>query len=115
MIIAIDFDGTIVEHDYPNIGSPIPGAAEYIKKLHQDGHTILIWTARSGFELIHAMLYLKGAQIPFERVNSNAIEIASNPEWINFSPKIYADVYIDDRNVFGMRPWNEIYEWISSR
>ena len=47
-IIGIDFDGTIVEHKYPEIGNPVPGALETMKDLIQQGHKIILWTMRSG-------------------------------------------------------------------
>ena len=50
-IIAIDFDGTIVEHKYPAIGAPIKGAIDTIKELQARGHRIILWTMRSGREL----------------------------------------------------------------
>ena len=42
MIIAIDFDGTIVNSDYPKILSPKIGAKEVIRKLHENGHYIIL-------------------------------------------------------------------------
>lgn len=48
MTIAIDFDGTIVEHAYPEIGKPIPFAIETLKQLIKDGHQLILWTVREG-------------------------------------------------------------------
>jgi len=114
MIIAIDFDGTIVEHDYPRIGSLIKNAKDVINRLHYDGHTILIWTVRSGIAQAEAIQYLMDNDIKFDRVNCDAIQVGGNPEWTTFSPKIYADVYIDDRNLGGMPEWDEIYKIINN-
>ena len=44
MVIAVDFDGTIVEHEYPKIGRPIPFAIETLLQLQQDGHILILWT-----------------------------------------------------------------------
>jgi len=43
MIIAVDFDGTIVEHKYPKIGSEIPFATDTLKMLIKDGHQLILW------------------------------------------------------------------------
>ena len=48
MIIAVDFDGTIVEHEYPAIGKPIPFAIETLLHLQKDGHRLILWTVRRG-------------------------------------------------------------------
>ena len=46
MIIAVDFDGTIVEHRYPEIGREVPFATETLKKLIEDHHHLILWTDR---------------------------------------------------------------------
>jgi len=111
MIIAIDFDGTIVEHKYPHIGKPLPGAFETISQLYADGHRIIIWTCRGGQELVCAIEYLHKNGVPFDRVNENV-----NYEIIGFkpAPKIYADIYIDDKNLGGFPGWEKTYEIIST-
>ena len=48
MIIAVDFDGTIVEHKYPAIGKEIPFAIETLKKLQQERHFLILWSVREG-------------------------------------------------------------------
>ena len=59
LIIAIDFDGTIVEDAYPNIGKPLIFALDTIKKLQADGHRLILWTYRSGQKLTEAVDFCK--------------------------------------------------------
>ena len=48
MVIAVDFDGTIVEHRYPAIGKELPFAIETLQKLASEGHRLILWTVREG-------------------------------------------------------------------
>lgn len=89
MRIAIDFDGTIVEHEYPRIGKPAEGAVYWIKKWKEAGATIMLWTMRSGPYLQEAVHYCTLKGIEFDAVNSD------KQDWTS-SPKLYANVYIDD-------------------
>ncbi len=91
MIIAVDFDGTICEHEYPAIGDPVPQALETLLSWQLDGHRIILWTARSGEELDAAVGYLEGAGIRLFGVNGNP----KQGSWSD-SPKAYAQIYIDD-------------------
>jgi hydroxymethylpyrimidine pyrophosphatase-like HAD family hydrolase len=96
MIFAIDFDGTIVEHKYPMIGELKPNAKEVINKLVENNHKIIIWTCRYLAEDLKVMTdFLYANAIKFHAVNCNAHSI------IDFcpEPKIYADYYIDDRDI----------------
>lgn len=90
MIIGIDFDGTCVTHDYPNIGREI-GAAPVLKKLADAGHKLILWTMRSGEYLEEAVDWFEIHEIPLYGVNKN-------PEQHNWtdSPKAYCNLYIDD-------------------
>lgn len=113
MIIAIDFDGTIVEDAYPAIGQLRPMAKEMIQRLKEDGHYLIINTCRCGDRLTEAVNFLLERRVPLDRVNSN------NPKSValygSSSRKIYADIYIDDRQVGGLPPWRDMYEWISNK
>ena len=113
MIIAVDFDGTIVTHDYPRIGKPIPFAIETLKKLQADGHQLILWSVREGELLQEAVDYCQQKGLEFYAVN------ASFPEERQLSTadtprKIIADIYIDDRNLGGLPDWGVIYQMISS-
>jgi hypothetical protein len=111
MIIAIDFDGTIAHSCWPNVGTLIPGAKEYINRLYADGHYIIIWTCRAGEPLIKAINYLLAAGVKFHRINDD--EPGVYAQYGGGGRKLYADVYIDDKQVGGLPPWSDIYETIS--
>ena len=110
MIIAVDFDGTIVEHQYPRIGKEIPFAIETLKMLQKDGHRLILWTFRKEKELEEALNYCKEKGVVFYAVNK------SYPEEVfddTISRKIHADLFIDDRNIGGLPDWGLIYQTIS--
>lgn len=113
MTIAVDFDGTIVEHRYPEIGAPIPFAIETLRLLVLDGHKLILWTVREGALLDEAVQYLIDNDIDLYAVNSDY----PNSSWSDkgVSRKITADVYIDDRNLGGLPDWGQIYQIISNR
>jgi hypothetical protein len=89
--ICIDFDGTIVEHDYPRIGKPVPLAIETMKGLQEQGALLILFTMRSGKYLQEAVDYLKDNGIELYGVNTNP----SQSTWTQ-SPKAYGQIYIDD-------------------
>ncbi len=109
LIIAIDFDGTIVEDGYPKIGKPMIFAFETIKKLQEDGHRLILWTYRSGRKLQEAVDFCKEKGIEFYAVNKNYPEEEFDGK---ISRKIHADLFIDDRNIGGFLGWTEIYKLI---
>jgi hydroxymethylpyrimidine pyrophosphatase-like HAD family hydrolase len=108
LIIAIDFDGTIVEDAYPKIGKPMIFALETIKKLQADGHRLILWTYRSGRKLNEAVDFCEENGIEYS-VNKNYPEEIFDEK---ISRKIHADLFIDDRNVGGFLGWTEIYKLI---
>lgn len=103
MIIAVDFDGTLCQDRYPEIGAPQTGAVEGMRRLKAEGHYLIIWTCRTGGLLLEAINWLLEHGIPFDRVNDH------NPDNVRLygegGPKVYADVYIDDRNLGGFVGW----------
>ena len=110
MVIAVDFDGTIVEHRYPAIGKEIPFAIETLKKLQQEHHRIILWSVREGELLEEAVSYCREKGLEFYAVNKDYVE--ENESHNHFSRKIKADVFIDDRNVGGLPDWGVIYAMI---
>jgi hydroxymethylpyrimidine pyrophosphatase-like HAD family hydrolase len=109
MVIAVDFDGTIVKHKYPSIGKEIPSAIKTLKLIKDKGHTLILWTYRSGKELDKAVKFCKKRGLTFHAVNNNF----EGEEFDNtYSRKIYADLYIDDRNLLGIPEWEKIYQLI---
>lgn len=106
MILAIDFDGTIVKHRYPEIGNQRPFAFETLKALQKKGHRLILWTHRSGRELEEAVDYCTDNGLEFYAINKNYPE----EKWdTRDSRKILADMYIDDRNFRGIPEWTEIF------
>lgn len=89
--IAVDFDGTLVTHDYPEVGQELPGAAETCKALIAEGHQLILWTMRSGKELQDAVQWCFERGITLVGVNKNPTQ----ESWTQ-SPKAYASIYIDD-------------------
>ncbi len=109
MIIAVDFDGTIVEHKFPAIGKEIPYAIKTLKLIQKKGHKLILWTYRSGKELQEAVEFCEKRGLIFHAVNNDF----EGEEFDNtYSRKIYADMYIDDRNILGIPEWEKIYELI---
>lgn len=107
MIIAVDFDGTCVTHEFPYVGKEI-GAAEVLKELTDKGHKIILFTMRSHPEEINqnrtiggdiisndtlqdAIDWFKKHDIPLFGINENPTQ----KDWSS-SPKPYAHIYIDD-------------------
>lgn len=113
MIIAVDFDGTLCSGPYPMIGDPIPDAVKTMQMLHNDGHTLIIWTCRCDDFLIAAINWMLQNKIPFDRVNDH--DPANLEKYKSNARKVYAHVYIDDKNVGGLPPWSKIYQYISEQ
>ncbi len=106
-IIAVDFDGTIVEDNYPGIGKPKLFAFNSLKKLQEKGYRLILWTYRSGERLEAAVDFCKKNGIEFEAVNQSYTGEIFNNE--THSRKINADIFIDDRNVGGFLGWGPIF------
>ena len=100
MIFGIDFDGTIVEDKWPEIGEPKQKVVDYIKQLQDKGHKWVLLTCRHDDGLISALTWLFNHGLYPAAVNDNTTEkiaeFNSNPR------KVYADVYIDDHNAGGV-------------
>lgn len=109
--IAVDFDGTIVENAYPEIGKPLLFAFQTLKKLQEEGHLIILWTYRSGEKLQEAIDFCAKNGLNFYTVNKSYPEEEMSS---SISRKINADLFIDDRNIGGMIGWGEIYHMLSN-
>jgi len=107
LTIAVDFDGTIVEHDYPRIGKEMLFAFETLHALQKKGHKLILWTFRHGDLLQEAVDYCKENGVEFYAVNKSYPEEKFHGE---VSRKINADLFIDDRNVGGFPGWGEVYQ-----
>lgn len=99
LIIAVDFDGTLVDHRFPDIGAPVPGAFESLKELQRRGHRLILWTMRSdqradGEVLTAAIEFCRAQGVVFWAVNENP----EQSRWTK-SPKVFAHLYVDDMAV----------------
>lgn len=113
MTIAVDFDGTIVEHRYPDIGKEKPFAIDTLRKLSSEGHKIILWTAREGELLEDAVAFCRRKGLEFYAVNSDTPENALVFQGKASTTKLIADIYIDDRNLGGLPDWGSIYEMVN--
>lgn len=112
MLIAVDFDGTIVTHEYPNIGKEIPFAFATLKKLIDDGHQLILWSVREGTYLQEAVDFCRTKGLEFYAINSNYPE--QLPESETQPRKLMVDLFIDDRNLGGLPDWGIIYRMIAN-
>jgi hypothetical protein len=110
MKIAVDFDGTIVEHEYPKIGKEMLFAFETLKELQKQNHQLILWTYRTGKELEEAVEFCRNKGIEFYAVNKNYPEEVLDEDTPR---KVQADIYIDDRNVGGFPGWSAIWQMIN--
>jgi hydroxymethylpyrimidine pyrophosphatase-like HAD family hydrolase len=106
MVLAIDFDGTIVESKFPAIGKERPFATDTLKMLQKKGYRLILWTYRAGHTLEEAVAFCHERGLDFYAVNKNYPEEEFEE---SVSRKVLADIYIDDRNLGGIQPWGEIY------
>lgn len=113
MILSIDFDGTICRDEYPSIGCPQPYAVDTLQTLAADGHYLIINSCREGARLTEAINWLLEHDIPFHRVNDNHPDATAN--YGSNSRKVFADIYIDDRNAGGFPGWLIAYEQIKEK
>jgi hypothetical protein len=112
MLIAVDFDGTIVEHRYPEIGEEKPFAVQTLRMLIADHHRLILWSVREGELLDEAVNWCRERGIEFYAVNRDyPEETLDNND--HFSRKLKVDVFIDDRNLGGLPDWGTIYRMIS--
>lgn len=118
MIVCVDFDGTCVEHQYPEVGPDVPHAERVLKVLGAEGWQIILWTMRSGEHLDAAVRWFADREIELFGINENPQQTWSD------SPKAYAQVYIDDAAAgcphlpTAQRPmvdWLEIEKWLQIR
>ncbi len=112
MIIAVDFDGTIVTHEYPKIGKELPFAIDALKRLQENPENqLILWTVREGVELEEAIKFCKNKGLEFYAINNNYPE--ETPD--DHQPrKLKVDLFIDDRNLGGIPDWGLIYRLITS-
>jgi hypothetical protein len=97
LTFGIDFDGTLCEHKFPEIGEPKQEIIDFVISLRRQGHKIILWTCRCGERLEEAVKWCNERGILFDTVNANL------PEFIEAygsdSRKICCDYYLDDKNL----------------
>jgi len=113
LTIAVDFDGTLVEHKFPVIGEAYPGAFEALLALQSQGHDIMLFTCREDCEegpyLTEAVEYCRGKGLEFVSVNENTPYYKS----LGFGcRKPYFDILVDDRSGFLPKCWGSIQMWV---
>ena len=111
MTIAVDFDGTIVEHAYPKIGKELPFATETLRQLISEHHRLVLWTVREDDLLQEAIDWCKERGVEFYAVNRDYPEEEKEKN-NHFSRKLKVDLWIDDRNIGGLPDWGTIYRMI---
>lgn len=111
MTIAVDFDGTIVEHRYPEIGNEIPFATDTLKMLIKDHHRLILWSVREGQLLDDAVNWCRERGVEFYAVNRDYPEETTDNNQ-HFSRKLKVDLWIDDRNLGGLPDWGTIYRMV---
>jgi hypothetical protein len=104
-IIAVDYDGTLFEGDYPKIGNPIIEVIEKTKEFQQNGAELVLWTCREGLYLHEAIVRCREVGLEFDAINDNT---ASQMKFMQHKlktegnvfchRKIFADIYVDDRS-----------------
>lgn len=114
MIIAVDFDGTIVTDRYPDIGEELPFATETLRMLIQEHHRLILWSVREGERLQAALDWCHERGVDFWAVNKDYPEEEMDKN-NHFSRKIKADIFIDDRGIGGLPDWGQIYRIIHER
>ena len=113
LIIAVDFDGVIAEINDDGSLEPrnlVKDADVYLRKLYDEGHTLILWTCRSAFNLYLAEKFIEEHNIKFHKINDNA-----DTHYEHFkhnSRKVYADLYVDDKQVCGLPSWAKIYNFV---
>lgn len=110
MKIAVDFDGTIVEHEYPLIGKEKLFAFLTLKELIKKGARLILWTFRTGKELEDAVDFCRKNGVEFYAVNKSYPEEVMNE---TVSRKIDADLFIDDKNIGGFPGWSEVWQMLN--
>jgi len=118
-VLLIDFDGTIVEHSFPDIGETLPGAFEVLKELQQYGYKLILWTCREDVRHKIDKQYLKDAVdfckhngIEFDAVNETILDFDFRSCYNCDTRKPHATWHIDDRNLGGFMGWDKVREFL---
>lgn len=94
--IAVDFDGTLFTDKFPGVGEPVLEVIEFCKRQKWHGYPVILWTCRTGPRLQEAIEACRQQGLEFDAVNDNPF---SEFKDLGTTRKIYADLYIDDKNM----------------
>jgi hypothetical protein len=114
MILAIDFDGTIVHDQFPGIGQIRKNAKEVINQLKSEGYYIIIWTCRTQERGAEAEEFLIENGIHFDQINQSCPANVEKFTGID-TRKVFADLYIDDKGLILIPEWDDIYDIVHRR
>lgn len=97
-VYAVDFDGTLnLAQKYPELGKPNMKLIEMLIERRAEGDKVILWTCREGHLLDDAVGYCRKYGLEFDAINDNIQE--NKNRWGNNTRKVFADFYIDDRNL----------------
>lgn len=101
MIVAVDFDGVLCRDAFPDIGAPNYGVVSLVREIIDAGHEVVLWTCRAGDRLVEAVRWCEDRGLRFCAVNENAPSNRAKYESLypNGTRKVYADVYMDDKDI----------------
>jgi len=104
-VYAIDFDGTLCENAWPEIGEPKLAIIEYCKRLKADGDKLIFWSCREGEMMARAIIWCADRGLHFDAINDNLPERVA--QYGTRPRKVGADYYLDDRSIFleGVNRW----------
>lgn len=113
-VIGVDFDGTIVQHAWPKIGKPFPGAFKTLKDLKKAGYRLILWTCREDFghlidrqHLTEAVEFCRKHGVEFDAVNETIPDCEFRPEKVS-KRKPHCQYFIDDSNLGGFPGWDVV-------
>lgn len=100
MIVAVDFDGILCRDEFPGIGTPNYGMISLVREIIDAGHEVVLWTSRADDRLVEAVQWCEDRGLHFCAVNENAPSnrVRYEGEYPNGTRKVYADVYLDDKD-----------------
>lgn len=107
MILAVDFDGTLVCDEFPDLGFPNMELLHALVEVRKRGHKVILWTCRSGDHLVQAVYMMKELGLEFDAINCNLPDIVE--KYGGDTRKVYADIYIDDKACRMFVPHNKSY------
>lgn len=100
VIVAVDFDGILCRDEFPGIGAPNYGMISLVREIIDAGHEAVLWTSRADDRLVEAVRWCEDRGLRFCAVNDNAPSNRARyeGEYPNGTRKVYADVYLDDKD-----------------